>query len=287
MRRRWRSAASTSRTTSAPATTATRSRTPSSRAWASRTTSIADERHVIFGGAGRAYDRNVFDYLAARTVEGHVPDATRARSTRRDTRAPSASATASPSTRPISNRRTSTRWSPPIRTRPRDQPDQQRPEDAVLRPVQPRHPQPLPAVDTTGTRLGGGLAHRSHDGIVFLLGNRYPGRQLPGNARVPRGADQPMGQPIPGLGTLIIAKNGIETRASRAAVGREAVLERIRHGASRSPTPTRTPRRTARTPRLRRALHFRLPGRERLRLACVHRRTEASPRRDRHSDTGI
>ncbi len=32
-----------------------------------------DERHVLFGGAGRSYDRNVFEYLARETTKGSFP----------------------------------------------------------------------------------------------------------------------------------------------------------------------------------------------------------------------
>ena len=32
-----------------------------------------DERHVVFGGAGRSYDRNVFEYLARETTKGSFP----------------------------------------------------------------------------------------------------------------------------------------------------------------------------------------------------------------------
>jgi outer membrane receptor protein involved in Fe transport len=32
-----------------------------------------DQRHVIFGGAGRSYDRNVFEYLARETTKGSFP----------------------------------------------------------------------------------------------------------------------------------------------------------------------------------------------------------------------
>src|SRR5690606_25177594 len=32
-----------------------------------------DERFVLFGGAGRAYDRNVFDYLALERSKGTFP----------------------------------------------------------------------------------------------------------------------------------------------------------------------------------------------------------------------
>jgi hypothetical protein len=60
------------------------------------------------------------------------------------------------------------------------------------------------------------LSHvESHDGIVFMLGNRFPG----GTFRDPNcvGATwgcQPWDFGVPGFGRLIIATNGIETRAN-------------------------------------------------------------------------
>ena len=65
---RWHWAAWTSATTSATATTARRSRTPGSRAWASYDIN-ADEQHVIHGGAGRSYDRDLFDNLQLETTK--------------------------------------------------------------------------------------------------------------------------------------------------------------------------------------------------------------------------
>ena len=61
MRNRWPRAASTSTTTSATATTAARRRTSSSRGSGSPTTSMATRQHVIFGGIGRSYDRDLYD----------------------------------------------------------------------------------------------------------------------------------------------------------------------------------------------------------------------------------
>ena len=36
-----------------------------------------DQRHVIFGGAGRSYDRNVFEYMSRETFKGSFPEYTR------------------------------------------------------------------------------------------------------------------------------------------------------------------------------------------------------------------
>ena len=57
---------------------------------------------------------------------------------------------------------------------------------------------------------------RSYDGIVFSLGNRWPDGSFrnPANPRATWGG-QPWGFPIPGFGTLIKADNGIETRLNQ------------------------------------------------------------------------
>jgi hypothetical protein len=59
----------------------------------------------------------------------------------------------------------------------------------------------------------------SDDGIVFLLGNRYPdGSFRPAGTRW---EGQPFGFGIPGLGALIIADNGLKTRATSVLLSAE------------------------------------------------------------------
>jgi outer membrane receptor protein involved in Fe transport len=55
----------------------------------------------------------------------------------------------------------------------------------------------------------------SKDGFVFSLGNRYP------NGAFFTGGGQPWGDPVPGFGNLIIGSNGIETKATQVLLSAE------------------------------------------------------------------
>jgi outer membrane receptor protein involved in Fe transport len=55
----------------------------------------------------------------------------------------------------------------------------------------------------------------SKDGFVFSLGNRYP------NGAFFVGGGQPWGDPVPGFGNLIIGGNGIETKATQLLLSAE------------------------------------------------------------------
>ena len=79
----------------------------------------------------------------------------------------------------------------------------------------------------------------SHDGFAFTLGNRYP------NGDFFQNGGQPWGNGVPGFGALIIGSNGIATKTTQVLLSaREALFERFRTGARRSPiripTLTRT-----------------------------------------------
>ena len=166
----------------------------------------ADQRHVIFGGAGRSYDRNLFDYLALEISKGTFPTYTYRFNT---------------PGHPCSGN-TCLNWG------------SQYFDPAVLAGLVAANPNLGGEVDLINNNLktpysdqfsigmrntlgiwntSVTLSHvASHDGIAFLLGNRYPD----GSFR-PAGTTwggQPWGNGIPGFGTLIIATNGIETRAN-------------------------------------------------------------------------
>jgi hypothetical protein len=69
--------------------------------------------------------------------------------------------------------------------------------------------------DATLTRI------LSHDGFVFTLGNRYPDGTffnqpfLCDPNQQPGGVSQPWGCPVPGFGALILGSNGIETKTTQ------------------------------------------------------------------------
>ncbi len=171
-----------------------------------------DQRHVIFGGAGRSYDRNLFDYLSREYYGGAFTTYTVNFPTATHTCAPSASCIP---------------FNPALLT----------PAGlAAYAAANPtaggevnliRNDLETPYSDqfSLGMRnifnVWGNdwntavtLSHiRSKEGIYFRLGNRYPG----GSFRDPAFPNatwgrQPWGQAIPGYGSLILGQNGIETK---------------------------------------------------------------------------
>lgn len=172
-----------------------------------------DERFVLFGGAGRAYDRNVFDYLALERSKGTFPSYTYHFDTAGHPCEPG-DARCIP-------------WDPAYLDR------------AALEALVAADPQLGREINLMNNDLKTpysdqfslGLRNRwqlganewltsltfsrveAKDGIVFLLGNRYPDGGFRPDPSWTWGG-QPWGNGIPGLGTLIIAKNGLETRSN-------------------------------------------------------------------------
>lgn len=171
-----------------------------------------DERHVLFGGAGRAYDRNVFNYLALEQSKGTFPRYVRTFDV--------------PGHSCVVGEGDCVAWDPAYL--------QDRQALAAMIATNPQLGREInllhnnlktPYSDQYSlgvrNRLGSGsntwnsslaLSYvESKDGIVFLLANRYPD----GSFR-PEGTtwgNQPWGNGIPGLGSLLVGKNGLETRA--------------------------------------------------------------------------
>lgn len=176
----------------------------------------ADQRHVIFGGAGRAYDRNLWDYLQLEQSKSSFPTYELRFNT-----------TLHPCTVGTGN---CYAWNNGFL------------DPATLTAIVAANPNlgaevnlinnnlktPYSDQFSLGMRNAFGLwgqewmatstlVHiRSHDGIVFSLGNRWPDGSFrnPGNPSATWGG-QPWGSPIPGFGTLIKADNGIETRLNQ------------------------------------------------------------------------
>jgi outer membrane receptor protein involved in Fe transport len=173
-----------------------------------------DEHYVLFGGAGRAYDRNVFDYLAVERSKGTFPTYTR----RFDT-------AGHPCTVGTGD---CIAWDPAFLSDPARLPELVAASPNLGREINLiNNDLKTPYSDqfSIGLRnrmdwgdqqwLGSVAVSRveSHDGIVFLLGNRYPNGSFRANPEATWGG-QPWGNGIPGLGTLLIAKNGLETRSN-------------------------------------------------------------------------
>jgi outer membrane receptor protein involved in Fe transport len=174
---------------------------------------FADQRHVIFGGAGRAYDRNLFDYIALEQSKSTFPSYTLFFDTPEN-----------PCTVGTGN---CYEWDPKYYDRNElyalvaDNPNLGSEVNLIKNDIKvPYSDQFSLGMRNTFTMMDNDwntsvtLAHvMSHDGILFSLGNRredgsfYPPGVTFGNA--------PFGFPIPGFGSLIIARNGVETRINQ------------------------------------------------------------------------
>jgi outer membrane receptor protein involved in Fe transport len=173
----------------------------------------ADQRHVIFGGYGRSYDRDLYDYLQVEVTKAALPEYT--------VYFPNAAATA--------------------------------PNGCLGTPCIAWDPkylgglanlQPLVASNAAGAEIDAvnnnlkvpysdqfsiGIRNKvgdwntsaavarilSKDGFVFTLGNRYP------NGAFFMNGGQPWGNGVPGFGSLIIGNNGIETKTTQVLLSAE------------------------------------------------------------------
>ena len=178
-----------------------------------------DQRHVIFGGFGRAYDRNVFDYIARETSKGTYP------TYRRFINSPSR-----PCTPGVGD---CLAFDPAFY------------QAGVLQSLVAANPTlgrefymirndlktPYSDQFSLGMRnrlligeqdwvTSATLSYvKSEDGIVFVLGNRWPD----GTFRTPgtTWSGQPWSSGIPGYGSFFLGQNGIETRLKSVLLSAE------------------------------------------------------------------
>lgn len=183
---------------------------------------FADQRHVIFGGVGRSYDRNLWDYLALEQSKSTFPTYTYQFNVPGRTCTPG-----------VGN---CLAWNPAYY------------DQANLDALVAANPNLGAEVNLINNNLDTPYSDQisigmrnvfslwgndwsssvtfshivSHDGIVFSLGNRWPDGSFrnPANPGATWGG-QPWGFPIPGYGTLIKADNGIETRNNSLLVSLE------------------------------------------------------------------
>jgi outer membrane receptor for ferrienterochelin and colicin len=177
---------------------------------------FGDERHVIFGGAGRAYDRNLFDALALEQSKSTFPRYSF------DFNTPD-----HPCTVGVNN---CLAWDPSyldpnalaalVAANPNLGAEVFLINNDIKTPysdqfsIGMRNAFDLFGQDWSSTVT---LAHiRSYDGIVFTLGNRWPDGSFrnPANPNATWGG-QAWGSPIPGYGNLILGDNGIETKLNQ------------------------------------------------------------------------
>ncbi len=170
----------------------------------------ADQRHVIFGGYGRSYDRDLFDYLQLEETKSALPESTIFFNV------PERPCTASP---------TCVAWDPKYlnglsnlqgligSTNVGQEVDML--NNHLKAPYSDQFSigmhNRLGDWNTTAT-----IARiLSYDGFAFTLGNRYPSGAFWMNG------GQPWGNGVPGFGALIIGNNAIETRTTQVGLSAE------------------------------------------------------------------
>jgi outer membrane receptor protein involved in Fe transport len=188
---------------------------------------FSNERHVIFGGAGRSYDRNLFDYLALEQSKSTFPRY-----------AFSFNTTDHPCTVGVGN---CLAWDPSyldpaaLQALVASNPNLGAEVNLISNDIKTPYSDQFSigmrnvfAVAGNDWISSATIAHiRSYDGIVFTLGNRWPDGSFrnPANPNATWGG-QPWGFPIPGYGTLILADNGIETKVNQLLLSLEKPFSR-------------------------------------------------------------
>lgn len=164
-----------------------------------------DERHVIFGGIGRSYDRNLYDYMGLEQVKSALSGYTiRFSDTTGCTPAPNSCAA----------------WDPAYLTGGAEGLAglvSSRVRNGEIDLLNNDLETPYSDQFSIGMRNSIGewntsatLAYiHSKEGFVFTLGNRYP------NGDFWQNGSQPWGHSPPGFGALILGDNGIETKTAQ------------------------------------------------------------------------
>ncbi|WP_310048988.1 TonB-dependent receptor [Luteibacter sp. 3190] len=166
---------------------------------------FADEAHVIHGGAGRAYDRNLYDYLQTEVTKQALPQTT-LRFNVPTHPCDTTSATCVP-------------WNPEflngqnvlqnflVGGNAGQEVDML--NNKLKAPYSDQYS--LGMSNTIGEWMTDATVTRvlSKDGFAFTLGNRYP------NGAFFQNGSQPWDYPIPNVGSLILGDNGIQTRTTQ------------------------------------------------------------------------
>lgn len=176
----------------------------------------ADQQHVIHGGLGRSYDRNLYDYLQLEVTKSALPQLTvnfRDPETGTCYRGAASCFDWDPSYLDgIENLQALVAAS-----------NQGVEVDLMNNDLKTPYSDQFSIgmsnqlgdwlTDATVTRI------LSHDGFAFSLGNRYPDGSFFNDQRLCGGSElniqQPWGCAIPGFGSLILGDNGIETRSTQ------------------------------------------------------------------------
>ena len=172
----------------------------------------ADQQHVIFGGAGRAYDRTLYDYLQLEQTKFALP-ATDVRFNTTD----------HPCVVVGAGNAGCMAWNPAFLTDPNALATQLAGSFGEVDLINNDLKIPYSDQFSLGmrNRLGDWNTSaavsrvNSYNGFVFTLGNRYP------NGDFWQNRSQPWGNALPGAGALIIGDSGIETRSTQVLLSAE------------------------------------------------------------------
>ncbi|WP_236585335.1 TonB-dependent receptor [Dyella sp. EPa41] len=170
---------------------------------------FGDEAHVIFGGWGRAYDRNLYESLQVEETKSVLSQPTLYFNT------PLA---------PCTSSATCLAWDPKYLSIPNLQAlvagtSAGKEVDMINNNLRTPYSDQL----SLGMRNKIGdwntsvtlVSIKSHDGVVYTLGNRYPDGSFWKNG------SQPWGNGIPGFGSLIIGNNGLTTKTDQILLSAE------------------------------------------------------------------
>lgn len=163
-----------------------------------------DEQHVIFGGAGRSYDRNLYDYMGLEQVKSALSGYTiRFSDTTGCTPAPGSCVAWDPRYLNGSDE-LATLVTSNVRNGEIDLLN-----NDLVTPYSDQFSLGMRnKVGEWNTSATVAYIH-SKEGFVFTLGNRYP------NGDFFQDGSQPWGHSPPGFGALIIGNNGIETKTTQ------------------------------------------------------------------------
>jgi outer membrane receptor protein involved in Fe transport len=172
-----------------------------------------DQRHVVFGGYGRSYDRDLYDYLQVEVTKSALPEYT--------VYFPNAAATA-----PNGCFGTPcVAWNPKYLTGLSNLQALVASNAAGAEIDAVNNNLKVPYSDQFSVGIRNKLGDwntsaavariLSKDGFVFTLGNRYP------NGAFFMNGGQPWGNGVPGFGSLIIGNNGIETKTTQLLLSAE------------------------------------------------------------------
>ncbi len=175
-----------------------------------------DESHVLFGGAGRSYDRNIFDYLALEQTKATFPSYTYSINTPGHACTPGVG--------------TCLDWDESLRDQATlnalvaGAPGLGREVDLLANNLKVPYSDQFSigirdSFELMGHQWNSSVAVQrivSKDGFAFLLGNRRPDGSFFAPGAI---SESPFSYGVPGYGSLLLGTNGIESRNNSLLIG--------------------------------------------------------------------